>query len=202
MLIAESFKNPLLILTGSNPNTVSQGDFNGDGNPDLAYTDASGLHILLGNGDGSFRHVQDISLPPGMGGTITVADVNSDGKLDLLFGGLNPLAQIGVVLGKGDGTFGSPIVSTLPLNLNLYASIGGRFGVADFNGDGAPDVIASDSQNNYVYVLLGDNSGSFTLKTTIFDGGAPGDVWTGDFNGDGHPDFVVHGQLGAWMPTH
>jgi hypothetical protein len=194
---AETFKNPLFVITGSNPAAVTQGDFNGDGIPDLAYIDGSGLHILLGNGNGTFQRGQIISMPPGMGGTITVAEVNSDGKLDLLFGGLNPQAQIGVSLGNGDGTFGSVIVSTLPLNLSLYASIGFHLGVADFNGDGAPDVIASDSQNTQIYVLLGNNTGSFTLGSVIYNGSYPADVWTGDFNGDGHQDFLVHGGLGA-----
>jgi hypothetical protein len=196
-LAAETFKNPPLVITGSTPATLSQGDFNGDGIPDLAYIDGSGLHILLANGDGTFQRGQTITLPSGMGGAITVADVNGDGKPDLLFGGLNPQAQIGVLLGNGNGTFGSVIVTTLPLNLPLYASIGFRFGVADFNGDGAADVIASDSQNTQIYVLLGNNTGSFTLGSVIYNGSYPADVWTGDFNGDGHEDFLVHGGLGA-----
>jgi hypothetical protein len=197
LALAETFKNPLLVLTGSDPYALSQGDFNGDGFPDIAYFDGSGLHILQGKGDGTFQRRQTISLPPGIGGTITVADVDADGKLDLLFGGLNPKAQIGVALGKGDGTFGSVIVSTFPLNLSLYASIGFHLGVADFNGDGAADVIASDSQNTQIYVLLGNNTGSFTLGSVIYDGSYPADAWTGDFNGDGNQDFLVHGGLGA-----
>ena len=193
----ETFKNPLLVLTGSNPVTVSQGDLDSDGNPDLAYIDGSGLHILLGRGDGTFQSSQDISLPQGMGGTITVADVNRDSKMDLLFGGVNPKAQIGALLGNGDGTFGSLIVSTLPVSLNLYAVIGARFGVTDLNGDGAADIVASDTQNDLVYVLLGNNTGSFVLKTSIPNFSGPADVLIGDFNGDGHEDFLVRGGPAA-----
>ncbi len=197
-ILGETFKNPLLIQTGSSPSSVSQGDFNRDGNPDLAFIDGSGIHILLGNGNGTFQRGQNISLPLGFGGTITVADINRDGNVDLVLGGgTNQKAAVAVLLGNGDGTFGPLIVSTLQLNLNLYAAIASRLGVADFDGDGAMDICASDSQNGSVYILLGNNTGTFTLKSVLSNFSAPSDVWTGDFNGDGHVDLLVHGRLGA-----
>jgi hypothetical protein len=155
------------------------------------------MHILLGNGDGTFRAGQVILLPPGMGGTITVADVNADGKLDLLFGGLNPQPQIATLLGNGDGTFGAPIVTTPNLTLSLYAYCSSRFGVADLNGDGAVDLIVSDTQNTQMYILLGNNTGSFTLGSAFHINSYAGDVWTGDFNGDGHQDFLVQGTISS-----
>lgn len=199
---AETFKNPLLIRTGSDPTEVAQGDFNGDGKPDLVYEDGSGLHVLLGNGNGTFTKGQDISLPTGFGGKITVADVNADGKLDLIIGGSGPQAQIGVLLGNGDGTFKPVVVSQFASQGSAWPHLAFTFGVADVNGDGAADLIIGDPVNNYVYVLLGANNGSFTLKTTIFEGGGPGDVITGDFNGDGHQDFLVHDISGAGVTVH
>jgi len=200
---AESFKNPPLVLTGSYPTALNTGDFNGDGIPDLAYTDGSGMHILLGNGDGTFQHGEDIALPAWAGGTITVADVNKDGKTDLLFSGLyfpsggqNPEPEIVVFLGNGNGTFGSPVVSTLTLNLSLFPLIS-SLGVADFNGDGAVDLIAPDAQNSQIYVLLGNNTGAFTLENAFHINAYPGKVWTGDFNGDGHQDFLVYGGIAS-----
>jgi Bacterial Ig-like domain (group 3)/FG-GAP-like repeat len=199
-LSAQIFKNPTIISTATNPSTISTGDFNGDGKPDLAYLDGSSpstLHILLGNGDGTFQHAQDIRLPLGIGGKITVVDVNKDGKPDLVLGGGGPQAQIAVLLGNGNGTFQPCLVSQFQAGGSLYANIGSPIGVADFNGDGAVDLAAADIQNDVVYILLGNNSGSFTLKTTLFNGSGPTTVFTSDFNGDGHVDILVHGALGA-----
>jgi hypothetical protein len=199
-LAAQTFKNPTLISTATDPTTISQADLNGDGKIDLAYLDGGGpfvLHVLLGNGDGTFQRGQNIQLPLGIGGTITIADVNKDGKPDLVLGGGGPQGQIGVLLGNGDGTFAAPVISTFPPGGINFASIGSVIGVADFNGDGAVDLAASDGQNDAVYILLGNNTGSFTLKTTLFNGGAPENVLTADLNGDGHIDLVVRGSLGA-----
>lgn len=200
-LDAETFKNPRFVATGTDPQTLVQGDFNRDGNPDLAYIDGVlpglSVHVLLGNGDGTFQRGQDIALPPNIGASITVADVNNDGELDLIFGSIGPQAMVAVLLGKGDGTFGPIILSQLPLSPNLYPNLQGKFGVADFDGDGIVDLIVSDVQNSQIYVLHGDNTGSFTLKTIVLNNSHPSDIFVGDFNGDDRKDFVAHGTLGA-----
>lgn len=189
-LAAQTFKNPTMIFTGTDPTTVSQGDLNGDGKPDLVYLDGTGpfvLHVLIGNGDGTFQRGQNIPLPVGVGGTITIADVNNDGKPDLVLGGggLQGQAEIGVLLGNGDGTFQALIVSQFTINGSNDADIGSVIGVADFNGDGVVDLAASDALNGAIYILLGDNAGSFTLKTTLFNGSTPANVLTADLNGSG-----------------
>jgi hypothetical protein len=198
---AERLQSPPLILTGSDPRAIAVGDFNGDGKQDLAYLDGSSpslLHILLGNGDGTFQHGSDIVLPLGIGGAITVADVNNDGHLDILIGGGNQFqAEVAVLLGQGNGAFSAPTVSQFGGNTASFADIPFSFGVADFNGDGAADLIVTDPQNGVIYSLLGNNTGSFTLKSAFGNGGGPGQVLTADFNGDGHPDFLVQDRLGA-----
>jgi hypothetical protein len=199
-LAAQTFKNPTFFSTATDPTTISQADFNGDGKIDLAYLDGTGpfvLHILLGNGDGTFQRGQNIPLPIGIGGTITIADVNKDGRPDLVLGGASPEGQIAVLLGNGDGTFAAPLISQLTPSGPDHATINSVIGVADFNGDGAVDLAASDELNNAVYILLGNNSGSFTLKTSLFNGSTPAKVLTADLNGDGHIDLVVQGVLGA-----
>ena len=180
---AEKLQNLPLILTGSDPRTLAVGDFNGDGKTDLAYLDGGSpslLHILLGHGDGTFQHGSDIVLPFGIGGEITIADINNDGHLDLLIGGGNQFqAELAVLLGQGNGAFSAPIVSQFATNTALFADIPFTFGVADFNGDGAADLIVTDPLNQVIYSLLGNNTGSFTLKSTFGNSGAPGQVQIG-----------------------
>ena len=199
-LAAETLKNPPLVFTGSDPRDMNVGDFNGDGKQDIAYLDGqfpSALHILLGNGDGTFQHGQSIPLPQGIGGSITIADVNADGHPDILIGGGNQFQpELAVFLGVGDGTFSAPIISQFGATFTSFAFINFRFGVADFNGDGSPDLAVTDGGNQLIFILLGDKTGSFTLKSTISNSSAPVQVITGDFNGDGHPDFLARGVLG------
>jgi hypothetical protein len=153
---------------------------------------------LLGNGDGTFQHGSDIVLPLGIGGAITVADVNNDGHPDLLIGGGNQFqAEVAVLLGQGNGAFSAPIISQFATSIGSFSNIPFTFGVADLNGDGAADLIVTDPQNELIYSLLGNNTGSFVLKSTIGHSGSPAQVLMGDFNGDGHPDFLIHDFAGA-----
>jgi hypothetical protein len=107
-------------------------DFNGDGNADLVIATNSATQVLLGKGDGSFTAL------PATGATIgllQVADFNGDGKADLLGTQITGGASLGaLMLGNGDGTFGSP----LPL------IPGGDGLIGDFNGDGKLDIIAGN----------------------------------------------------------
>jgi hypothetical protein len=195
---AQKFKNPTLIPTGSDPSTVTEADVNGDGKPDLIYLDGTApkqLHVLLGNGDGTFAAGQNVHLPSSIGGTITVADLNKDSKPDLILGGDTAKGEIAVLLGNGDGSFQTAIVSTFTPTVTAYVEMNSLIGVADFDGDGSADLAASDILNNKVYILTGNNKGSFTLKSTLMGEGTPSKVLTADLNGDGHQDLVV--QMGG-----
>ncbi|MGC1168242.1 MAG: VCBS repeat-containing protein, partial [Candidatus Acidiferrales bacterium] len=86
-LFAGTFKNPPIIPTPTDVVGIATADVNHDGKPDLVYMDGTtsySLHVLLGNGDGTFAHGQDISLPAGVCCTVTVADVTGEGKLDVV----------------------------------------------------------------------------------------------------------------------
>lgn len=195
---AETLTNPRMIFTGSDPRGLGFGDLNGDGKPDLVYIDGGFpglLHILIGNGDGTFQHVQDIQLPQNIGGPVTIGDVNNDGRPDIVLGSGGPLRLIATFLGNGDGTFGPVIISDLQINQFLFADFS-SIAIADFNGDGAADLVITDPQNDQIYSVLGNNTGTFTLKSSIFNGGAPSLVLTGDFNGDSHPDILVRSTGG------
>jgi hypothetical protein len=63
--------------------------------------------------------------------------------------------------------------------------------IADFNGDGKPDLAVSHSGTSGVSILLGDGAGGFGTATEVATGLSPFSVATGDFNGDGKPDLIV-----------
>jgi hypothetical protein len=195
---AQAFKSAKLIPLPTGAGYVLSADFNGDGIPDLVYAPATGSDIspkiLLGNGDGSFGNPISTSLPAGYYGYFAIADVNNDGKPDLLVLASNlgiPLLE--VLLGNGDGTFQAPISSTLPTghgsNNPNYTE---HMGIADFNGDGNLDLVLPDSSNPYTSILLGDGHGHFAVKSTFLDENRPGAVQVGDFNKDGKMDFVSY----------
>ena len=137
--------------------------------------------------------------PAGILGRFAIVDVNKDGKPDLIVVvATNTInSQLVVFLGNGDGTFQPAIISAGPSNTNIFPNLDAQMGVADFDGDGAVDIIVSDVANDTVSFLSGDNQGHFTLKNTWFDGNNPRDIHVADLNGDGHPDFVAHCGLSA-----
>src|ERR1019366_4226030 len=91
--------------TGANPQAVAVGDFNGDGNLDLAIANSTGntVSVLLGKGDGTFSPKVDYatgSAPQG----VVVGDFNGDGHLDMAV--TNSASNtVSVFLGNGDGSF-------------------------------------------------------------------------------------------------
>ncbi len=181
--------------TGVTSDSVVAGDFNGDGNLDLAMTNecysptlqctSSSVTIFLGNGDGTFR----IGSSPlaAFGQFISAGDFNGDGKLDLVLGG----GDIGILLGNGDGTFTSAVSPLTGYNTNQTA-------IGDFNGDGKLDLAVAIScvgapcpYDGETKILLGSGDGTFTVGSTIQAGTAAGYVTAADFNQDGKLDLAV-----------
>ena len=175
-----------LLMPAISSASVATGDFNGDGKLDIVInkTFSSGLiGILLGNGDGTFTALPDISLPNSSyySGPIAVADINHDGALDLVVAASQGAY---VFLGNGDGTFGSPIaVGSVNQPLAVV--------VTDFNGDGLLDITLSDSTNQSVAILLGNGDGTFQAQNEYPTNGYAYSISVDDFNGDGHADLAV-----------
>lgn len=162
------------------------GDVSNDGVLDVLIggTDTRSLDTFLGNSDGTFKAaLQDFDTS---GAYPTMADFNGDGKLDVAY---IASSAVGVVLGNGDGTFGSPAIFSLP---NNYVD---RIAVGDFNRDGIPDLAVTsvymNGANPLVSILLGRGDGTFSPAVNYYFGQTPGPIAVADFNGDGYPDLAV-----------
>jgi Bacterial Ig-like domain (group 3)/FG-GAP-like repeat/Domain of unknown function (DUF4214)/FG-GAP repeat len=185
--------NTSYLGAGSSPQYMAVGDFNGDGNADLAVTDIGtpgGVSVLLGDGLGQFTAAPGSPFAAGSRPQpVVVADFNGDGNPDLAVGNygiqLVPLTGITVLLGDGSGGFAPASGGPFLTQSNVQS-----LAVGDFNGDGNADLAVIDAGVSVV-VLLGDGAGGFTALSPIRTGIDPFYVSVGDFNGDGRADLAV-----------
>jgi hypothetical protein len=198
-----TFKTVVKYYAGGNQtSSVAVSDLNGDGMLDLVVANSNGTNnigVLLGNGDGTFRPVVTYSSGGGAAESVWIADVNEDGKRDILVavnssctlctdGGL-----LAVLLGNGDGTF-QPAVMYSSGGYNAHWVAAG-----DLNGDGKLDLVVANRcgredcvGDGSIGVLLGNGNGTFQIPVVYDSGGLDTDtVAIAEVNGDGRPDLVV-----------
>jgi len=177
---------------------VQTADFNGDGILDLVVvrgTGDGGLHIRLGNGDGTFSTSRLVDpnahIGCSFGPALFVSDFNNDGKADLAYCERDKTnGKLWIALGKGDGTFKKPV--SYPIENGIY---GFSFATGDFNSDGKTDVVVSYiTFNASVFELfLGKGDGTFWRAKSVNLHGvynAEEGIVPGDFNSDGLLDFI------------
>ncbi|MFP5229442.1 MAG: FG-GAP-like repeat-containing protein [Acidobacteriota bacterium] len=202
--------------TGNPPVLVQVGRTRPGGNLDLfAETSTTSgstvtyqVQLYLGNGDGTFGaattpKVADNPGSPAFGsqvGQIVLADMNGDGKPDLITlgqGGTNSQPEVAISLGNGDGTFQAPSI----LYFSGGSSVGWGVAAADFDGDGKMDVAVTGFDPPFdTGIFLGNGDGTLQSFKTSTGVNAPAEAidltLTGaaasfDFNGDGKPDLAA-----------
>jgi hypothetical protein len=180
------------LALGYGPQSVAVGDFNGDGNLDLAVVNAceSGgcgyyqttVYIFLGDGTGNFTLVS--SPPTGLESTsVAVGDFDRDGKLDLAVVNFYD-STVSILVGDGTGNF--TLASSLAAGFLIYS-----LAVGDFNADSNLDLAATSAYDGTVSILLGDGRGKFTLASSPAAGDWPWSLAVADFNGDSKLDLAV-----------
>ncbi len=197
---SSGFHGAPALAAGAVPYTVVAGDFNGDGNIDLAVTDqgglnqtSAGINVFLGNGDGTFGNALNVSTGPSPVFLVT-GDFNGDGKTDLAYGSYTTgqvNGRLNILLGNGGGTFQAGASYQV-------SGSGSPFIVAgDFNEDGYTDLAAlADGE---VQLFFGNGNGTFRVGITYGIGSGIGatSAVVGDFNGDGHADFALATNNGS-----
>ncbi|MEO5644403.1 MAG: FG-GAP-like repeat-containing protein, partial [Bacteroidia bacterium] len=172
------------ISVGGGPQGVAVGDFNNDGNQDLATANngASTISIRLGNGAGGFSGTTDLT---GVGSSpryLAIGDFNGDGNQDLVNSAVSSAAHY-ISLGDGLGGF-APATSVAVASFPTGVTVG------DFNNDGKQDLVAGTSGST-VSIRLGDGLGGFTAMPNIVTASSNWTVGVGDFNEDGNQDLAI-----------
>ena len=139
------------LTTGSGPNGIAIGDLNGDSRPDIAIANFNSgtLTVLFSNGNGTFTLAPAGPFAVGKGpSSVAAADVNGDGKLDLISAN-NTSNNISVLLGNGTGGFTADASGPFTVGSGPTKVLSG-----DFDGDGQADLAVSNGISNNLTLLL------------------------------------------------
>jgi hypothetical protein len=176
---------------GMFPGAVTSGDANLDGNTDLFVANgflSDDIIVLLGDGTGDFVPAASSPFPAGdRPWSLASADVDGDNNLDLVVANRQS-DDVAVLLGDGTGNF-SPSVSS-PISV---ADSPSAVAAADFDADGAVDLVVANEGSNNLSILIGDGLGGFseTSASPIAVGTAPVALATSDFDADGKLDLLA-----------
>ncbi|MGI9666749.1 MAG: FG-GAP-like repeat-containing protein [Acidimicrobiia bacterium] len=194
-----TFSTPANYTAGGHTHDIAAGDFNEDGWLDLVTADESNdtVSVFLNDGDGTFTEIGQSPLPAENGPKgVTVGYLDDDDDLDIAVGtdgGNYPSEppgnagdRVAVMLGNGDGTFGST------LTYGSYTAFEGEsvfdVDIADVDGDGRGDLLAANWYGDSVSIWFGADAGGPSESFTTSSGANDPPTATGD-----GPYLVAHG---------
>ena len=179
------FDSPDNMAVPSSPTSITAGDLNHDGKPDLVTGNTSGgagdVSVLLNSGTGSFSYLNNFSFMNGGGvAAVAVADMDDDRQPDVIVAG--EVQFVGLLMGDGTGN--------LAAGAELIAGDNPRaLAVADFNSDGLPDIAVAC--NGEVSVIRNMGPGTFAATIHYAVTGDHLGIVTGEMNQDGKIDIAV-----------
>jgi len=171
------------------PGRALAGDFDEDGQPDLAVPSSAGaIVIFLGAGGGALTLAGSVPAPGDLRRG-AVGDLDKDSHLDLVVPDIDG-DRLVVLLGHGDGTFAVQTVGPTGVAPSAVAS-------GDVDGDGDLDLLVTAHGASRVEIWLGTGTGAFALASTAATAAGPLRIALGDFDLDGRDDVVVVGDGGG-----
>jgi FG-GAP-like repeat/PASTA domain len=182
------FSAPVDVAVGRWPLRIVAADFNGDGLPDVATADSrlgSGwVSVALGRGNGSFRPRAVSYRTAPETADLAAADVNADGRPDLVAASGDGYGSVTVLLNDGAGRFTRDGIYYTDARAPAVA-------VADVSGDSRPDILTANLGRRDLGVLLALGAGRFAAPARVGGGYGATDIDVGDLNGDGNVDVVL-----------
>lgn len=180
------------VSTGQTTTSLTSGDFNGDGRPDLAVvltgdlaSNFGAVQILLTNTTGSGMRLGPRFEAGPFPLSAAAADFNGDGLLDLAVSAAEPMGHVETWLGSGDGAFELAVIQNADGAANSMVA-------GDFDGDGNADLVLAECCGETSMAFLSGNRNGTFKEGLLFPGGTDATrVVAGDFNGDQKPDLAV-----------
>ena len=193
-------------VVGTGMNKIAVGDFNRDGAKDMVISAGTArLYRLAGVGDGTFAQLPTLTLAPDPNfvevSDVGVGDFNRDGIEDLAAALSTSSSRIAVLIGSGDGNFGTPLVMQEALDVPQTIAI------ADYNGDTFADIAFGFANGNSGLFAIRNGNGDGTFQATRRYEVPPNQssigtvgMATGNLNGDTRPDLAI--AIGGAFPAH